>query len=189
MSGNNQLFNKIRLNAALIDESVSSPTSMDPTGARKKCNREIWKPSERYGSKSLNAAALVIPSCTHQSIMEGFGQYSEGLYDPTKTKLPARYRNKMPSLTHLKNNPCASLWTELVDCYAHNAFDPNMCVTSLLAYQGCSKNLVREVKKVFRSSFCSVWTTPSPVPAALQLGAFVIACSSSMSRLSGCNAS
>lgn len=75
--------------------------------------------------------------------MDGGNQLQEGLYDPTKARLPRRFRNKMPSLTHLKTHPCVSVWSDLVHCYTMNSFDQNRCVAEAFAFEECKKNTVR----------------------------------------------
>jgi hypothetical protein len=76
-------------------------------------------------------------------LMDPAGSAYEGLYDPTKTKIPRRFQSKMPSLKHLKDNPCASLWSDVVECYALHSFDANACVSEMFAYNQCKKKVVR----------------------------------------------
>ena len=76
--------------------------------------------------------------------MDPSSSFSEGLYDPTKGRVPRRFRNKMPSLSHLKTYPCTPLWGDLVHCFALNAFDQNKCVPQVFAFEECKKTTVRK---------------------------------------------
>lgn len=85
--------------------------------------------------------------------MDSSGSFSEGLYDPTKGRVPRRFRNKMPSLTHLKTYPCVPLWEELVTCYTLFAFDQNRCTAQVFAYEECKRTTVRRSELKFTFFF------------------------------------
>jgi hypothetical protein len=76
-----------------------------------------------------------------------------GLYDPTKASLPKRYRNRMPSLAHLKESPCTGLWNTLVLCYSLNGWNQNPCTSDLFAFEECKKNTKKRKVRIAEARF------------------------------------